>query len=161
MVVIVRMRSPLRRDSYRYSKGPILPWIRRGKNWSSCIKGTKLLSKSLMSTSTERAPLCAWVSRVQAVYVGNTCFVDIQRQILAQHFHEWVATVTLYFKINNESSILTARDRQPTDNNCCIQGLSCYNKGNIKIEKPSMNGRSTGHTKQLTNVHAQICTGRS
>jgi hypothetical protein len=51
MGVIVRMRSPLRRDSYRYSKGPILLWIRRGKNRSSCAKGTKLLSKSLMSTA--------------------------------------------------------------------------------------------------------------
>ena len=31
----------------------------------------------------------------------------------------------------------------------------------IRIEKTSINDRSTGHGKQLTSVHAKICTGRS
>jgi hypothetical protein len=33
------------------------------------------------------------------------------------------------------SSILAARDRQATDNNCCIQGLSCYNNKNKQSRK--------------------------
>lgn len=79
----------------------------------------------------EGTPLHAWAGYV---------FVHTESQILVQHIHEWVRTDTIYFKINNES-ILTARDRLPTDNNSCIEALYKDNQN----RKTSINDRSTGH----------------
>jgi hypothetical protein len=57
------------------------------------------------------------------------------------------------------SSILTARDRQATDINCCIQDLSCYNTNNQTKARNAMISSRSSYTV-VSNVEVQILTGR-
>lgn len=58
------------------------------------------------------------------------------------------------------SSILTARDRQATDINCCIQDLSCYNINKQTKTRNAMFSNRSAYTV-VSNAEVQILTGRS